>query len=208
MPQDGGIGCLGVDRKLKGFGMRISNPTVNLALIAMLTALTTVATAILVIPFPSTQGYFNLGDSLVMISGLLLGPIGGFFAGGVGSAFADVILGWPAYAPVTFLAKGFEGFFVGLLSMKTAKRARLSGWDIIGLVLGSAAMLIGYLLGEMFLLSYTFEVALGELITINSIQVIMGSIATVLAGPILRRYLDDQIPDLEELTLELEDLEE
>lgn len=193
-------------QNLASFGMRISNPTVNLALIAMLTALTTVATAILVIPFPSTQGYFNLGDSLVMLSGLLLGPIGGFFAGGVGSAFADVILGWPAYAPVTFLAKGFEGFLVGLFSMKTTKGTRLSIWDVIGLLLGSIAMLMGYLIGETLLLGYTFEAALAELITINSIQVIMGSIATILVGPLLRRYLDDQIPVTEELTLDPDEL--
>ena len=193
---------------MTAFGMRITNPTVNLAIIAMLTALTTVATAILVIPFPSTQGYFNLGDSLVMISGLLLGPIGGFFAGGVGSAFADIILGWTAYAPVTFIAKGFEGFLVGLLSMKTTRGKRLSPWDIVGLLLGSIAMLMGYLLGEVFLLGYTFEAALAELITINSIQVIMGSIVTILVGPLLRRYLDYQIPTTEELTLDLEELDE
>jgi hypothetical protein len=69
-------------------------------------------------------------------------------------------------------------------------------------------MLIGYLLGEMYLLSYTFEVAFGELITINSIQVIMGSIATILVGPFVRLYLDEQIPDTEELTLDLEELDE
>lgn len=154
-------------------------------------ALTTVATAVLVVPFPSTQGYFNLGDSLVMISGFLLGPIGGFFAGGVGSAMADVVLGFPGYAPITFIAKGLEGLAVGLLSFRTSRSRKISAWDILGLLLGSAAMLLGYLLGEMFILGYTFEVAVLELITINSIQVITGSIATVLVGPLLRVYLRD-----------------
>ncbi|MHA2601258.1 MAG: ECF transporter S component [Candidatus Thorarchaeota archaeon SMTZ1-83] len=173
------------------FASRTSNTSLYVALLAIMAALTTVATAVLVVPFPSTQGYFNLGDSLVMISGFLLGPIGGFFAGGVGSAMADVVLGFPGYAPITFIAKGLEGLAVGLLSFRTSRSRKISAWDILGLLLGSAAMLLGYLLGEMFILGYTFEVAVLELITINSIQVITGSIATVLVGPLLRVYLRD-----------------
>jgi len=176
---------------LEYFASRTSNTSLYVALLAIMAALTTVATAVLVVPFPSTQGYFNLGDSLVMISGFLLGPIGGFFAGGVGSAMADVVLGFPGYAPITFIAKGLEGLAVGLLSFRTSRSRKISAWDILGLLLGSAAMLLGYLLGEMFILGYTFEVAVLELITINSIQVITGSIATVLVGPLLRVYLRD-----------------
>lgn len=173
------------------FASKTSNTSLYVALLAIMTALTTVATAVLVVPFPSTQGYFNLGDSLVMISGFLLGPVGGFFAGGVGSAMADVVLGFPGFAPITFVAKGFEGLVVGLLSFRTSRKRKISGWDLLGLLLGSAAMLLGYLLGEMFILGYPFEVAALELITINSIQVTMGSIATVFVGPLLRVYLRD-----------------
>ncbi|MFX0045988.1 MAG: ECF transporter S component [Candidatus Hermodarchaeota archaeon] len=176
---------------LEYFSSKTSNTSLYVALLAIMTALTTVATAVLVVPFPSTQGYFNLGDSLVMISGFLLGPVGGFFAGGVGSAMADVVLGFPGFAPITFFAKGFEGLVVGLLSFRTSRSRNISAWDILGLLLGSIAMLLGYLLGEMFILGYPFEVAALELITINSIQVIMGSIATVLVGPLLRVYLRD-----------------
>jgi uncharacterized membrane protein len=141
-----------------------------------------------------------------MISGFLLGPVGGFIAGGTGSALADVLLGWTAFAPITFIAKGFEGMVVGYFSFRTARAARFSGWDILGLILGSAAMLLGYLFGEMLLFGYAFEVALLELITINSIQVIMGSIATVLVGPLLRVYLKDYLyePDDSDLQMELE----
>ena len=90
---------------------------VFLALTIVFTALTTVATLLLVIPFPATSGYFNLGDSLVMISGLLLGPLGGFVAGGVGSALADMV-GYPHFAPITFIVKGCEGLVVGLFSQQ------------------------------------------------------------------------------------------
>jgi uncharacterized membrane protein len=166
-----------------------------------MTALTTVATIVLVVPFVFTHGYFNLGDTFVMISGFLLGPVGGFIAGGTGSALADVLLGYTAFAPITFIAKGFEGMLVGFFSFRTARATRFSGWDILGLILGSVAMLLGYLIGEMLLFGYAFEVALLELITINSIQVISGSIATVFAGPLLRFYLRDFIYEPEDIDL-------
>ncbi|MHA2116880.1 MAG: ECF transporter S component [Candidatus Thorarchaeota archaeon] len=163
--------------------------TLFIAMLAVFTALTTIATVVFIIPFPSTQGYFNLGDMFVMLSGLLLGPVGGFIAGGVGSALGDVLLGFPAFVPITLLAKGFEGFLVGLLSARTLPTKRVGWWDIIGLVLGSMAMLMGYLLGEVLILGLAFGVAIIELLTINSVQVIMGSIFTITIGPFVRDYL-------------------
>ncbi len=68
-------------------------------------------------------------------------------------------------------------------------------------------MLLGYLLGEMLVFGYTFEVALLELVTINSIQVTMGSIVTILVGPLLRTYLRDILyepPPTSRLELESE----
>ncbi|MHA1615134.1 MAG: ECF transporter S component, partial [Candidatus Thorarchaeota archaeon] len=48
------------------------NSAVNLALLAIMTALTTVMTLVIQIPYPGTSGYFNLGDTMVMLGGLLL----------------------------------------------------------------------------------------------------------------------------------------
>jgi uncharacterized membrane protein len=141
------------------------------------------------IPFVATQGYFNLGDTFVMVSGFLLGPVGGFIAGGVGSGMADIILGYPQYAPITFIAKGCEGLLVGLFSFRTKEAARISGWDVIGVFFGAIAMLLGYFLGEVFLLSYGIEAALAEMITINILQVTAGGIVAFLVGPIVRIFL-------------------
>lgn len=163
------------------------NTTVFISLLAILTALTVVATVVLRIPFPNTGGYFNLGDVLVMISGFLLGPLGGFIAGGGGSAIADLILA-PAFAPITLIAKGLEGMCVGLLSSKTLRETRLGIWDVAGVVLASCVMMLGYLIGEIAIL-IPFAAALAELVTVNSIQVIVGSIATLSVGPRLRSYM-------------------
>ena len=141
------------------------------------------------IPFVATQGYFNLGDTFVMTSGFLLGPIGGFIAGGLGSALADLLLGYPDYAPITFLSKGFEGLLVGIFSFRTKEAARVSIWDIIGIMFGAVAMLLGYFLGEAYLLGYGIEAAFAEMITINVIQVTAGAIVAIFVGPIVRMFL-------------------
>ncbi len=175
-----------------------------MSLLAVLTALTTVATIIIIIPFPTSLGYLNFGDALVMMSGLLLGPLGGFFAGGVGSAMGDVTLGFLQYAPITFVVKGCEGMIVGLASRQVGMINRLTKLDIVGLVAASLVMMFGYFIGEIFLfllLDFTFLVALGaafaELITLNWIQVTAGSIITAVAGPAIRGFLRDYIYESE-----------
>lgn len=164
----------------------VSNPTVFIALIAIFTALTTVITLLIVIPFPATSGYFNLGDSMVMISGLLLGPLGGFIAGGLGSALADMV-GYPHFALITFIVKGCEGLVVGLVTWQTQTSTRVHIRDIVGLLFGAFVMLLGYFIAELVL--YGWEAALMELIWINSIQVIAGILVALFVGSIIRRYL-------------------
>jgi len=174
------------------------------ALLVILTALTTAATMIIVVPFPTSTGFLNFGDALVMLSGLLLGPLGGFFAGGVGSAVADVTLGYIQFAPITFVVKGCEGMIVGLASRQVGMTSRLTKLDIVGLVVASLVMMLGYFIGEIFLfvlLDYSFLVALGvafaELITLNWIQVTAGSIITATVGPAIRGFLRDYIYETE-----------
>ena len=53
----------------------------KLVLAALLAALVCVATMVVQIPSPM-QGYVNLGDCFVLLSGWLLGPWYGFAAGG------------------------------------------------------------------------------------------------------------------------------
>lgn len=163
-----------------------------LVLTAIMTALTTVATVIIVVPFPTSSGYLNFGDALVLLSGMLLGPFGGFFAGGVGSAAADVTLGYTHFAPITLIVKGLEGLVIGFFSYRARKISHLGIQDVIGLVLASLAMLTGYLLAEIPLVG--LEAALAELLTVNLIQVTVGSIIAALIGPKLREFTGSLTP--------------
>ena len=173
---------------------------VNIALLAIMTALATIMTLIIQIPYPGTSGYFNFGDTMVMLGGLLLGPVGGFFAGGVGSALADIISGYTFYAPITLVVKGLEGMTVGFFSFKVKEKVRLSKWDIIGILVGAIIMLIGYFTAQVVL--FGLAVAVGELVTVNLAQVVIGGVVALIIGPTVRSYLRtmgvEQLEPLEE----------
>ena len=55
---------------------------------AMFAALTLLATSVLKIQTP-TFGYIHLGDGLVLLAGIFLGPVFGGFAAGIGSALSE-----------------------------------------------------------------------------------------------------------------------
>ncbi len=76
----------------------------KLVLAALFAALCAVMTLVLQIPSPM-QGYVNLGDCAVLLSAWVLGPVYGGAAAGVGSMLADLMSGYPHYAPGTFVVK-------------------------------------------------------------------------------------------------------
>jgi uncharacterized membrane protein len=101
--------------------LKKQNLTLKRVLTAIFTALVTVATVVLGISLPAANGYFNLGEAMIYIAAILLGPISGGFAGGVGAMLGDVILGYWFYAPATLGIKFLEGYVVGFLFNKFKK---------------------------------------------------------------------------------------
>jgi len=130
----------------------------NLAVTAVFTALVCVVTMIFSIYVPATEGFFNVGESMVFLSALLFGPFVGAFAGGVGSMLADLLLGYPHYAPATLLIKACEGAVVGTLKKRNPKLSSRLHWKFFTIVLGIVA---GFLLGLAWLIIGEIEVTVG-----------------------------------------------
>ena len=84
----------------------MKNNTKKLVMSALFAALACIATMIIKIPVPGAYGYIHPGDVVVILSGIMLGPVHGFFAAGIGSALADLLSGYAIYAPATFVIKG------------------------------------------------------------------------------------------------------
>jgi uncharacterized membrane protein len=119
---------------------------------AVFTSLVFVATTIFSIYVPQTRGFFNIGETLVYITALLFGPLVGAFAGGFGSMFADLFLGYPHYAPATLIIKACEGAVVGLLAQRRLKFSSKLQWKGFTVVFG---LIVGVLLGSIGALYYS-----------------------------------------------------
>ncbi len=129
----------------------------NLAVTAVFTALVCVVTIIFSIYVPATEGFFNIGESMVFLSALLFGPLVGAFAGGVGSMLADLFLGYPHYAPATLVIKACEGAVVGTIKKRNPKLSSRLHWKFFTMVLGIVAGLLLSWVGTAY---YSGEVQL------------------------------------------------
>lgn len=146
--------------------------TKTLVKYGMLIGLTTVMTMVVQIPTPGTNGYLNLGDMVVFFAVLSMGKKGGLIVGGVGSAMADILLGYSHYAPITLIVKGLEGYIAGSI-YRTRLGQRL---PLIATSLGGIWMAFGYYFAEIFM--YGAKAALVS-IPGNLLQGIVGAITAV-----------------------------
>jgi uncharacterized membrane protein len=89
---------------------------------ALMASLIAVATMIIHIP-SAFHGYIHLGDGLVLMSSILLGPLAGSAAAGVGSMMADLLSGYAFYAPVTLIVKALAAMGAGLLYKKLTSKS-------------------------------------------------------------------------------------
>lgn len=138
-------------------------------------ALTCVLTMAVRIPSP-TKGYLNLGDCAVLFSGWLLGPIYGTIAGGIGSAFADFLAGYPMYIPGTLIIKALMALIVSLVPflLRRNGKTHLRAGVIISSVLAELLMVTGYWLYEAVVIGEGFVAAFTG-VSGNIVQGIVGA---------------------------------
>jgi len=117
---------------------------------AVFTAFVAAVTMAFAVYIPATKGYFDLGEILVYITAMLMGPYVGAFAGGVGSAISDALLA-PVYAPGTLVIKGLEGYIVGYLASKKPAGPSRGAWRLTSGVFGAVLGLVVAWLGVVFL---------------------------------------------------------
>jgi uncharacterized membrane protein len=116
----------------------------RVGIVAAFATLAFVGTLIIRIPIPVTGGYFNLGDTFVMIAALLYGPLVGGLVGAIGPAAADAI-GFPQFILATAVIKGIEGLAMGMI----AKGSRKTGLrPFLAIAVGIGILVIGYYIFE------------------------------------------------------------
>lgn len=152
----------------------------KLVLAALFAALAYCATLIIHIPSP-IGGYLNLGDCIVLLAGWLLGPAYGAAAAGLGSALADLTLGYTSYIPGTFVIKALMAvvayYAAKAVPGKTVVKSVISG------VLAEVVMVGGYFCFEAMILGNGLGAAVG--IASNLMQALAGIVCAVLIKLIL-----------------------
>ena len=160
----------------------MNNNLKKLILAALFAALSCVATMSIRIPTPGTGGYIHPGDAIVILSGVILGPVWGFFAGGIGSALSDLIGGYFVYVPITFVIKGLGALVAGHLYQKIGKTQKSR---YVAVVLGGVADIIlvagGYFVCEYFI----YGAGAAASIPANIIQGIGGLVISCILYPIM-----------------------
>lgn len=172
-----------------------------LVLTALFAAFACVATMVLVVPSP-TGGYMNLGDAVVLTGAFLLGPVYGAIAGGVGSALADLLGGYPMYVPGTLVIKAVMALTAGLL-YRLLRHRGVPGVIACGAA-GEVPMVLGYWLYDAVLVSAggtAFGTALAGAaagVPSNLAQAAFGAAASTLLLAALRRsgYVRRMFPNL------------
>ena len=155
--------------------------TKRIVMTALLAALVCVATMSIRIPTPSTGGYIHPGDALVILSGVILGPVYGFLAAGIGSAFADLLGGYFIYVPITLFIKGFIALFTGLVYQKMQKSAATR---YIAVTIGGIIDVIFVAFGYFFCESFMYGVAgAAASIPANLIQGLGGMLISLVLYP-------------------------
>ncbi|MBP3937496.1 MAG: ECF transporter S component [Clostridia bacterium] len=150
---------------------------------ALCAALCVVATTFLRIP--TALGYVNLGDAFVLLSGMLLGPLGGAAAGGIGSGLAD-LFGYPQYAPVTLVIKAMMALLAAWAA-KLADGKRPAAAIVIRLtggLLAEAVMVGGYLAYESVL--YGLGAAVVS-VPFNALQGAVGILLASVVYPLVKK---------------------
>jgi uncharacterized membrane protein len=132
----------------------------KLVFTALFAALTCVATMVIKVPTVGTNGYVNIGDTIVLLCAWFIGGVYGGLAAGIGSALADLLSGYGSYVPGTFVIKFLMA--IAAYAVYVALKKININKAVIYVVSGITAeiiMIAGYFLYESTLLGYGLAAA-------------------------------------------------
>ncbi len=148
----------------------------KIVLAALFAALIFISTYIVQIPIPN--GYVNLGDCFVILSGIMLGSAG-IASAAVGSALCDALGAYAMYTPATFIIKGAMALVVYIFT----KRKYTVVLHIISAILAELIMIGGYLLFEW----YFYGAGALASVPYNAVQGTVGMVASVILYAVLKK---------------------
>ena len=161
----------------------------QVAFVGIMAALVYVTSAFLQINIPTAIGStrLHMGNVMCLLSGLLLGPLQGGLAAGIGSMFFDLTN--PMYiasAPFTFAFKFMMAWLCGIIAHKCGKEVL---WKtILGAIIGAVAYVVLYLgksfIEDHFVLGLPLDAVMLTIAQKGLVSTVNGIIAAVVSVPL------------------------
>lgn len=127
------------------------------------------------LPLSINGGLIHLGNTMLFVSALVFGKKKGAVAGAFGMGLFDVVSGWMAWAPFTFVIRGVMGYMIGSIAYAGGRNGQNIFWNLVAIFLSGIWMLAGYYLAEVILY--------GNWLT--PVTSIPGNVIQIVAGAIL-----------------------
>ncbi len=128
-----------------------TNTTKILVINALFIALTLVATMFINIRLPimGNGGLIHLGNVPLFLAAFVFGKKTGAIAGAFGMGMFDLLSGWTAWAPFTFVIVGAMGWTAGLISEKMPEKRTLA--YTLAIIAALVIKIVGYYFAEVIL---------------------------------------------------------
>lgn len=154
--------------------IRHRNTTQMLVINALFIALTLVATMFINIRLPimGNGGLIHLGNVPLFLAAIIYGRKAGALTGAFGMGLFDLISGWTAWAPFTFVIVGAMGFVAGLITEKMPNKPAIA--NTLAIITALIIKVVGYYFAEV-ILYHNWIVPLGS-IPGNVVQVVVAGI--------------------------------
>lgn len=162
--------------------------TKDLVLTGLLTAIVFSATMFINIRLPISinGGLIHMGNIALFLTAFLFGKKKGAIAGAFGMGLFDILSGWTAWAPFTFVIRGVMGYVIGSISHANNKEGVNAIYNIIAIILGGIWMIGGYYMTEVILYGNWMTPATS--IPGNIVQIVFGCLSVLLA-PMLKKAI-------------------
>jgi uncharacterized membrane protein len=177
-----------MDEKYEAFRyMKHYNKTLDMVISSFLITLVFVATRFINIRLPISVngGLIHLGTGMLIISAIVFGGKKGAVAGAFGMALFDVLSGWLAWAPFTFIIRGVMGYIIGRFCENKKSYKEVTVWGVIGILLSGIWMVAGYYLTEVIL--YGNWISPVTSVPGNIIQIVVGSVIGIPVALVLKK---------------------
>lgn len=138
------------------------------------------------LPIAVNGGLIHMGNTALFTIAIVLGKRRGAIAGAFGMGLFDILSGWGAWAPFTFVIRGMMGYMIGYGADLKGAGGKHMGFNLLGIVISGLWMLFGYYGAEGIM--YGNWTAPMTSVPGNLIQLVIGTLVALPLSKALLRF--------------------